>query len=118
MYPKIVGLSDSFDLKSDSVLAPRRKARLQLEKSDSCAAQPRCRRDLGRGEASEQHVKPPEIGEIVFLLEKLVKELIVEGNRVFGCHVSTQENNLRRAFFETDGSAVITNTKLSVVTTR
>ena len=63
-------------------------------------------------------VKTPEIGEMVLLFEKLVKALIVQGNRVFGCHVSTPKKNpLRRAFFETDGFAVKIDSNLSVIAT-
>ena len=67
LWPKTVGLSDSFDLESDSFLAPRRKARLRGAKTHS----------KYRGKPKKLKVKPPEIGEIVFLLETLVKELTV-----------------------------------------
>jgi len=49
---------------------------------------------------------------MVLLFEKLVKALIVQGNRVFGCHVSTPKKKPLRPF-----SKPKTDSTLSVIAT-
>ena len=94
LWPKIVGLSDSFEMKSDSFLAPRRRhacwptvgespnSPKKLKKSLKSPNNPKFALKSPKTPNKTQtnpktlKVKPPGIDEMVFLLEKLVKELI------------------------------------------
>ena len=94
LWPKTVGLSDSFEMKSDSFLAPRRrhacwptvgespkspkklkKIPKEPKKTQNCPTKPKNTQQNPKTPKTLK-VKPPEIDEMVFLLDNLVKELI------------------------------------------